>query len=32
MGKVLIIVDFKGGTQEQYDASLKDLAAAGLAT
>jgi hypothetical protein len=29
MGKVLVIVDFKGGSKEQYDASVKDLAAAG---
>jgi hypothetical protein len=29
MKKVLVIVDFKGGSKEQYDASVKDLASAG---
>jgi hypothetical protein len=29
MKKVLIIVDFKGATEKQYDDSVTDLAAAG---
>ena len=29
MGKVLVIVDFKGATKQQYDDSVTDLTAAG---
>jgi hypothetical protein len=29
MGKVLVIADFKGATQQQYDDSLRDLTTAG---